>query len=46
MNLNYTKDKSYEFRLHIWKTMEDAQDAYPYLELGWNGFILMVIYRG
>lgn len=46
MDLNYTKNKPYEFRLRVWRAMEDAQDIYPYLELGWNGFILMIIYRG
>jgi len=45
MDLNYTKDKGYEFVLHIWKAMEDLQEKYPHLELGWYGFIFMVVYR-
>ena len=32
-------------KLMNWFVMEELEDALPYLELGWNGFVPMVIYR-
>jgi hypothetical protein len=31
--------------LYHWKITEDIQDAMPYLEWGWFGFVPMIIYR-
>jgi hypothetical protein len=32
-------------KLMKWYTMEMVQEEIPYLEIGWNGFIPMIIYR-
>jgi len=43
MNLTYLKDKPY-FTKTLWDEMEDLQDKYPHYWLGWNGFVLMVVW--
>jgi len=43
MHLAYLKDKP-EMTQTIWEAMEDFQDKYPYYWLGWDGFVLMVVW--
>ena len=32
-------------KLMKWYTMEYIQDKVPYLEIGWSGYVPMIIYR-
>ncbi len=43
--INYTCDCETKRKLMKWYIMEDIQEGTPYLELGWNGIIPMIIYR-
>ena len=41
----YLRDKPPEMKQAVWLTMEEVQEKTPYLELGWFGFLLCVVYR-
>lgn len=41
----YLKDKPDGFKLLAWKIMEEMQEQKPYLEFGWDGFMIFIFFR-